>query len=238
MINFFLSLKTSVWLLFALVCLFFIGSALMPAHREVFTSMNDDILLRWTEEVASTNVQYTWWLFASVVVLALLTVNTLVCSLQAIRGKWISSDFLLRISPQIMHIGFLLILVAHLVSACWGYKLSGVMPEGGFARLPENKALSLGHIDVQTDSRGFTTSWSAEATLYEKNEPVARGMLGPNAPLFHDGVGVYLKSLQFEQGPAALLVIAEDPGALWAFAGGLFFLLGSIVLLVLKWKKA
>ncbi len=61
----------------------------------------------------------------------LLTVNTLVCSLQAVRGRWSREDFLLRISPQIVHIGFLFILLAHLLGAGSGYKVSGMLPEGG-----------------------------------------------------------------------------------------------------------
>ena len=51
--NFFLSLKTTVWTLFVLVCLFFVGSYMMPAHREVFAPMNDDILFRWVNRIAS-----------------------------------------------------------------------------------------------------------------------------------------------------------------------------------------
>jgi hypothetical protein len=34
------------------------------------------------------------------------------------------------------------------------------------------------------------------------------------------------------------MVIARDPGAIWALAGGMLFMLGSAMILVLKWKKA
>jgi cytochrome c biogenesis protein ResB len=79
--------------------------------------------------------------------------------------------------------------------------------------------------------------WSAEVSLYESNEVVKRGTLGPNKPLFYKGVGVYLKSLDFERGPAALLMVNKDPGAVWALVGSILFMLGSITLLALKWKK-
>lgn len=236
--NFFLSLKTTVWTLFALVCLFFVGSYMMPAHPEVFASMNDRILFHWVVDAASVNLRQTWWFFAALAALALLTINTLVCSWQAVKGRWSREDFLLRISPQVIHAGFLFILLAHLLGAGWGYKLSGVMPEGGYAPLPENMALRLLSIRVKTDERGFTRDWAAEAVIYENNEQAAAGILGPNKPLFYKGVGIYLKNLDFERGPAALLVIARDPGAVWAFVGGLLFILGSVTLLALKWKKA
>jgi len=110
------------------------------------------------------------------------------------------------------------------------------MPEGAYAPLPDNMALRLQEIHVTTDERGYMRDWAAAALIYENNEQVKTGILGPNKPLFYKGVGIYLKSLDFERGPAALLVIARDPGAIWAFAGGLLFILGSVTLLALKWK--
>ena len=236
--NFFLSLKTTVWTLLGLVVLFFIGAYMMPMHREVFSSMNDSLLFDWVKNAAVGNIRHTWWFFAALAVLMLLTINTLVCSLQAIRGKWSRADFLLRISPQIIHLGFLFILLAHLLGAGWGYKHSGMLHEGGFARLPENRALALQTIVVQADTAGYLQDWSAEVSLYENDTVVKRGTLGPNKPLFYKGVGVYLKSLDFERGPAALLMINKDPGAPWALLGGVLFVLGSVTLLMLKWKKA
>ena len=236
--NFFLSLKTTVWTLFGLVILFFVGSYMMPMHRELFAPMNDGLLFDWVKSVALRDLWRTWWFFAALAGLILLTINTIVCSLQAIQGKWSRADFLLRISPQIIHIGFLFILLAHLLGAGWGYKLSGMLPKGGSARLPENRALALENVAVRTDSAGYMQDWSAEVSLYENNEIVKHGTLGPNKPLFYKGVGVYLKSLDFERGPAALLMINKDPGAIWALVGSLLFMLGSITLLALKWKKA
>jgi hypothetical protein len=235
--NFFFSLKTTVWTLLALVCLFFIGSYMMPAHREVFAGMNDDILFRWVKHTAAGSLWYIWWFFAAVAALALLTINTLVCSIQAVKGKWTRTDFLPRISPQIVHMGFLFILLAHLLGAGWGYKLSGAMPEGAYAPLPEDKALQLRQVRVQMDNRGNMTDWSADVSLYENNQLVKSGTLGPNTPLFYNGTGIYLKSLDFDRGPAAVLLIARDPGAVWALVGGMLFMFGSITLLVLKWRK-
>jgi hypothetical protein len=236
--NFFLSLKTTVWTLLVLIGLFFIGSYMMPTRRDVFAPMNDDILIHWVENVAVQNLLEAWWFFAALLALVLLTINTLVCSIQAVKGRWSRADFLLRISPQIIHVGFLCILLAHLLGSGWGYKLSGLMPEGAYAPLPDEQALYLKKIRVQTDVRGFMTDWAADVSLSKNNQVVTRGTLGPNTPLFYQGTGIYLKSLNFEKGPAAILLIANDPGAIWAFVGGVLFTLGSMMLLVIKWKKA
>ncbi len=236
--DFFLSLKTTVWILFVLVCLLFIGSYMMPVHREVFAPMNDVLLFQWVEGVAVQNLRQTWWFFAALAGLVLLTINTVVCSLRAIKGRWSRADFLLRISPQVIHIGFLFILLAHLLGAGWGYKLSGMMPEGAFARLPEGRGLLLRSIDTKTDPSGYMKDWSAGASLYENREIVKSGTLGPNKPLFFRGVGIYLKNLSFEEGPAALIMVNKDPGAVWALVGSVLFMIGSITLLALKWRKA
>jgi cytochrome c biogenesis protein ResB len=238
MTNFIFSIRTAVWTLCVLVSLFFIGSYLMPAYREIFAPMNEDILFRWIRGIASDNLAYTWWFFAALAALALLTINTLACSMQSVVGKWSRKDFLRRIAPQIVHLGFLSILLAHLLGAGWGYRLSGMMPEGAYAPLPEDRAMSLRDIRVQTDANGYPTDWSAEVDLFENNVRVKTGTLGPNKPLFYNGVGIYLKSLNYERGPAALMMIARDPGAIWALAGGMLFMLGAAMILVLKWNKA
>ena len=137
-----------------------------------------------------------------------------------------------------MHLGFLFILLAHLLGAGWGYKLSGMLPEGAYGQLPENKVLYLKEIRVETDAKGYMRDWAAEAHLFENNSLVMIATLGPNKPIFYNGVGIYVKNLNFQKGPAALLVVARDPGTIWALVGGLLFILGLVILLVLKWKKA
>lgn len=236
--TFFLSLKTSVWTLLALICLLFIGSSMMPVHREIFGPMNERLLFHWIGDVAAENMWFTWWFFAALAALVLLTINTLVCSFQAIKGRWSRSDFFLRVSPQVVHMGFLFILLAHLLGAGWGYKLSGMMPEGMMATgLPENRSLYLRELRAETDASGFPKGWSAEVYLFENSQRVKIGALGPNEPLFYNGMGIYLKSFELQPRPVALLLVAKDPGALWALAGGILFIVGSVTLLVLKWKK-
>src|SRR5512147_2446030 len=149
--NFFLSLKTTVWTLLALICVFFLGSYMMPAHREVFGAMNDRLLFDWVRQFAPDHPWETGWFFAALLALVLLTINTLVCSIQAIRGRWSRGDFLIRIAPQIVHAGFLCILLAHLLGALAGYRLSGSVPEGAFVRLPEDRTLHLQAVRVDVD---------------------------------------------------------------------------------------
>jgi len=236
--NFFLSLKTTVWILLVLIGLFFIGAYMMPAYRHVFGPMNNLILFEWIAKIGMRSLWQTWWFFAALAALVLLTVNTIVCSIQAIRGRWTRRDVLLRIAPQIVHAGFLFILLAHFLGAGWGYRLSGVMPEGAITPLPDNQQLHLAKIRSVVNEGGYLTDWSADVILYEGNSYAIAGTLGPNKPVFYRGVGIYLKSIQNRRGPAALLMVNKDPGAVWALVGGILFTLGCVMLLVFKWKKS
>jgi cytochrome c biogenesis protein ResB len=235
--NFFLSLKTTVWTLLALICVFFLGSYMMPVHRELHAGMNDGLLFDWVREVALDHPWETGWFFASLSGLALLTVNTVVCSLQAIRGRWSRRDFLLRIAPQIVHIGFLCILLAHLLGAGWGYRVSGVLPEGGAGRLPDGRVLMLDRLAAEQDGAGYARTWTAVVSVYDSDRRVASGVLGPNQPLFTGGAGIYLKSFELEPSPAALLLATRDPGVPWALAGAALFTIGAVMILFLKWKQ-
>jgi len=236
--NFFLSLKTAVWLLTGLICVFFLGSYLMPAYRDIHGAMNDRLLFDWVGQVAVDHPWVTGWFFLALAALILLTSNTIVCSIQAVRGKWSREDFLLRISPQMVHAAFLVILLAHLLGAGWGYRLSGMLPEGASVRLPENRVLYLGVMRSETDARGYLRDWFARIVLYEDGRRVADGILGPNEPLFYRGMGVYLKSFELKPAPMALLLVTKDPGAVWALAGSVLFMIGTVIVLFLKWKKA
>jgi hypothetical protein len=237
--NFFLSLKTAVWTLLALVVAFFAGSFVMPLHREIFGPMNELLLVDWLREVAIRSFGQTWWFFISLALLVLLTINTLVCSLQAIQGRWSRSDALLRIAPQIMHIGFLCILLAHLLGAGWGYRLSGAVPEGAFVHIPGDRILHLRELRVLPGSGGMMRGdWQADITLYRGDRKIAEGILGPNRPLFNEGAGIYLKSFEFDPSPVAFLLVNRDPGAIWALTGGIVFIAGSALLLAARWKHA
>ena len=236
--NFFLSLKTTVWLLTGLICVFFLGSYLMPAYRDVHGAMNDRLLFEWVDQVALDHPWVTGWFFLALAALMLLTINTIVCSVQAVRGTWARSDFLLRISPQVVHMSFLVILLAHLLGAGWGYRLSGMLPEGASVRLPDDRVLFLSELRANSDGRGYLRDWSARVILSENGRPVADGILGPNTPLFYRGMGVYLKSFDMQQSPAAFLIVTRDPGAVWALVGAVLFMVGTVIILILKWKKA
>jgi len=59
----------------------------------------------------------------------------------------------------------------------------------------------------------------------------------PNKPVFHKGVGVYVKDLRAYPNKMVLLEVSREPGAIWALLGGILFMTGTIALLVFKMKR-
>jgi len=119
-----------------------------------------------------------------------------------------------------------------------GYRISGMLPIEQMAKLPDGLSLYLNDLRPQVDERGRLKDWAADVFLYENGQRVTGGSLGPNAPLFYKGVGVYLKSFDLQDRPVAFLMVSRDPGAVWALAGSVLFMIGTVIILMLKWKKA
>lgn len=236
MIGILRSLRLAVWLLAGTLLFLFAGSMILPARPDAYAGMNDALLFDWLRGVASNPLHF--WFWAVLLLLALLTVNTVVCSLDSLWKKRSGADFWLRISPQLMHLGFLLILLAHLLSASSGFRVSGTLARGSAGVLPDGKRLHVSRITMDSYPGGMPRAWWADVELRYGSQPAVRGTLGPNRPLFVDGVGVYLKSVRYgRQGPVAVLHASRDPGALWALAGACLFTAGNFILLFLKVRR-
>lgn len=231
--SFFLSLRTAVWLLLALLFMLLYGSLAMPAKHE-FSSINDMPLFDW---LRNNNAGITWWLYGSIVLLSLLTANTILCSIESLIKKQRYKKWLLIISPQIIHIGFLFMLLAHLLSSAGSFKGTAVAYEGSSLILPNNLTLEVKNIMIDIDQSGYVTDWTANIEYLSGGEKIKEDFLRPNSPSFYKGLGIYLKNIQEYPVKAVLLEVSREPGAAWALIGGILFMLGAIMLLIFKIKK-
>jgi cytochrome c biogenesis protein ResB len=227
---FFFSLRTAIWLLITLLLLLLFGSILMPLKEE-FQSMTMLPLFQW---MTANPVRITWWLWAAVLVLSLLTANTLLCSIESVLKKRGARNWLLVISPQVIHIGFLFILLAHLLSSYGSFKGMAYAGEGTVLRLPNGLNVLFREIKADVDPAGFVEDWSAKISYYRGNREVATSVIRPNEPSFEEGLGIYVKTVRMEPFRAALIEVSREPGAPWALAGGILFIAGMATLLILK----
>jgi hypothetical protein len=233
-LNFFLSLRTALWLLMAQLLLFVVGAVLMPTRSE-YEAMNSTALFTWLIESPAS---VTWWLWASVLVLSLMTLNTVACSIESVIKKRQNRQWLLVISPQVIHIGFILMLLAHLLSSLGATKGQAVVREGTHIRLDSESTLRVKSLDVRISPQGYPMDWRADIEFIGGGQAASRpDFLAPNRPSFFRGYGVYLKEIRPYPVKTALLEINREPGAPWALAGGILFTIGTIALVALKIRR-
>jgi hypothetical protein len=200
---------------------------------EYAAAINGMPLLAWLRE---TPLMVSWWLWGTVILLALLVLNTILCSSDTLwsrrgRGGWSA-----LLAPQLIHAGFLLIVVAHLLSAIGASHSSVEVSEMTLAELPDGSRFGVASIFVATTPEGMPIGFSSEL-VPDLKSPAGRVVISPNHPWFSNGYGVYIKQAEAYPFKRALLEIHHEPGASMALAGALVFTVGNVLLLMIRSKR-
>ena len=213
------SLTFCLWLLGGVSFLLAGGSFVQKEGSRI----NEMALFTWLTQVP---LKESWWLWLSLVLLALLAVNTLFCIMESFRGKWQKGNIVKIVPPHLMHLGFLLIMGAHLLSAYSGSKQTVEVGEGSALNFPDGSIIHFTGFSAEYGTRGMATAYSA--TVETKT---GQREIRPNHPFFHNGYGVYLKDVAPPPMKAALVEIHKEPGAAVALAGAAVFTIANIILL-------
>lgn len=213
------SLNLGLWLMAGVTLLMGIGS--FATGPEEIARLNSMPLFAWLTETPPATA---WWLWLTIAILAVLALNTVLCSIESLRQKTGRTGLLLRLAPQVMHAGFLFIVLAHLISSLGGYKEAMQVGEGSTISFPEGRVL-FERLDAEVGMRGYVTDFSATVAATDGRRAVIR----PNEPFFFQGAGIYLKQIEPFPRPVGLVEIHREPGAGLALAGALLFTVGNVV---------
>ncbi|MDD5284876.1 MAG: cytochrome c biogenesis protein ResB [Desulfuromonadaceae bacterium] len=221
-------------LLLALVCIAMAaGSFGLPS--DVAAALNSMPLFVWLREFSLAT---TWWLWLTIVLLAILAMNTLCCSADTLFHRFGRNTILAWLPPQLIHAGFLLILIAHLQSSLWGYKGSIEIPEGAGFQLPDGMAVQVAQIGAIFSPLGGGMPLGYRALLITAETAWQGGVtITPNHPWFINGYGVYIKHAEAGRPPVALLEVHREPGAAMALAGATLFTIGNLLLLYTRSRE-
>ena len=217
----FSSLNTGLWLTLGVALFLGIGSFCSGEG----STLNEMPLFAWLYQAPFS---LSWWLRITLAIIFLLVVNTFVCSVDSLRSKSQKGNVILMIAPQVMHLGFLGIVAAHLLSAYGSFKQTGRAYEGMSLRFPDGSAVTLETISASVGQMGMVTAFSA--AIRTENGRVE--ILRPNHPYFHGGYGLYLKDVEPSPAPAAYLELHKEPGGGIALAGALLYIFGNTILLM------
>lgn len=209
----FCSLNLGLWLMTGVMATLAVGSFTRASE----SGINEMPLLFWLQRAP---LSLSWWLWLCIAFIAVLFLNALVCSIDALRKKGRS------IAPHLMHAGFLFVVIAHLFSSYGGFKQQMQLMEGGTIGFPDGEQVVVERISGEVGQMGMLTSYRAQLRVKGKVAEVQ-----PNHPVFHQGYGIYLKEVALSPVPMALVEIHREPGAWAALLGALFFMAGNVMLL-------
>lgn len=223
--RFFLSLKTTFGLLVLYIVLSVTGSIMLPSNLAFFSGIDETPLFRWL--LSAGNIRLTWWLYGMIALLFLIAVNTIFCTVESLMKKIGMKNLILRLSPQIMHIGVLLIMLGHLLTASIGFKTDLLIKKGEEKTISGDTSIYLEDITVQKDENGYYTDWEAELIWNDVGKKPGKGILRPVHPLYFGRFGLYIQSVETDPEATALIRVCRDPGAVWALIGGILLSIGG-----------
>ncbi len=192
----------------ATVVLLALGSVVMAATHDTLSSgiALDDIKPFFTRP----SLVHAWF-YLLIPVLSLYALSTLLATWHSVLHKWRNGQRRLAVyGPSVVHLSFLIALVAHLIGGIWAEELGPVMLDSRFKPLPDGREARL--VDLQLENLPSGALKRAIATV-EWRAPDGRSgteEVGYNQPL-SSGAGSTL-FLLLRQSKQIGAVVLEYPG--------------------------
>ncbi len=226
------SLKTTLYLIGISILVFLAGSLYIPKNLEIFSEINDFPLFQWLYNNRDYPAK-TYWIYAEILLMAFLSVNMVVCTIEALLEKLSRRTLIQRLSPHILHAGVLLVLFGHLVSGTVGFKKDITMYMGETTEV-DDLVVSLKQIELVYIKGENQQRWRASVSVDDKGE-LFHAVIEPAKPFFVSGLGLFAKSA--DENGRLVLGVVHDPGVKWEIAGALLFLVGAAGIFLSKYSK-
>ena len=208
--NFLCSLKLAIVLASLVTLIMGAGSTIMPAHPEIFGVLDRMTIADWYARIGSAHPELTWWLPLTGILLIFFGINTLCCFcdwLFRLRSRW------RKTGEYLIHLGFVLLLVAYLWGAWQGRRTEGLsLPPGKAVPLPAPAGYALRLEDFRTvpGPGGRPLDMISELSLLHGEEVVSRETIRTNHPLIHRGLVVV--PLSFTREPTGFRFLWPERG--------------------------
>jgi hypothetical protein len=199
--------------------------------------MDRGLLSDWFAAKGTAAPGATLWLYALLASTALMALNAACCTVDRLVKIFRGKATLRRLLPHVMHLAFLGVVAAHLVSSVSGERHRGVLvPQGMASSVPATPFhVRLDRFDLDVDPvLGYPRSYAAWVTLYRDRAEVARGRVEANAPLLHEGYALYLKDFGPSPWgtPQGEFDLNRDPGAPWILLFSVLFTVANLLYLL------
>ncbi len=191
--KFFCSTTLTVVLAFILCVVAGWGSIVTVNNRAFFEKIDRAIFLPWLYEHGAERLDLTFWIYILVILIALFGLNTFVCTLDKLYRIVRLGMPKRAFYPQIIHIGFMVALLGHLVGSAAGFRsVENILVEGRQTPVPhsEGMAVRLDNLDTEYGPRG-PEKVRTTITLFEDGKELRTADISVNSPVIENGIAFY-----------------------------------------------
>jgi cytochrome c biogenesis protein len=170
------------------------GSVVCIRNSEFFQGLDRAVLLPWLFTEGTEALALTLWIFVLVFLIFFFALNTVICTLDRLYSIIKQKRPWQSFFPHIVHIGFLVALLGHLLGSSYGFRSSGnIVFKGEPLSVPHTEGLSVRLEDVEID---YTPSGDLErlkttVTLLEGDKEALTDTIEINGPLIYRGIAFY-----------------------------------------------
>ncbi len=197
-----------------------IASFYVKCYPHIFRPLNNLLLQDWFRLYGQNNPDKIWWLYTMLVLLLALGFNTGICTLDrmqnllARRHTMDMRGFLLKITPSLVHICFLIMLSGHLISMISGFNKR--IPVSPVLETPPPIQAQV--LDQRCDYfrspellKGHLDQCMLSLKLYTGKEEVVKQLSFLN-PFTYQGFSFHLSRDKKAKEGGLQIIIKRDPG--------------------------
>lgn len=170
------------------------GSMLTVRHPQLYGRLDEAVLLPFLMQEGARMSVHAFWIIALIVIMAAFALHLASCTADKVysilknRMQWRS--FL----PHVVHIGFLVALLGHLVGSVWGFRSQGnVVIQGEASPVPNAKGLymRLDDVEARASGTGNMEYLRSTVTLLDDGKEILTKDIEINNPLIYKGIAFY-----------------------------------------------
>ena len=212
------------------------GSIISMKNPQVFQALDQAILFPWLFSAGKANLNISLWIFILACLITIFAINTTVCTLDKLYSTFKDKRPWQSLFPQIVHIGFLIALLGHLIGSIYGFRSPGhFVFQGQTIQVPSQERLLLrfDDIEMKTSRRAGLEDLKTKVALIEDGKELLKDNIRINGPLIYKGIAFY----HIDQGEAPtglILRVGEEDfrikfGGAFKTKDGAIFKLGTII---------
>ncbi len=186
------------------------GSILTVKYADFYRSFDQLILFPALLDIGTEYLHLTFWIYLLIALVALFTLNTVVCTTDRLYQILTTKAPWRLIIPHIVHIGFLIAVLGHLASSVSGFKSPyNLLSEGEVVPVPYTEELSirLDGVEAAYTDTGDMDALKTTVTLFKGGSEELTSTISINDPLIYNGIAFY--HLKHGRTPSGLVLGVE-----------------------------